>query len=535
MFTSFVSFIKSRANSLALILISSIVFLPWASKFIQTIKSGILSYPSFQRDEMHYVARARAGWENRNLIEVFSNSNHYSTDGLMQPLEYMLFNLLRPLKILQIDFVYAYLFVVLVTVIICTWAVYNFFLEFTHSKSISFASTSLLYFNDIFEKWSTQPSEALLVSRWPFPMIHYFVIFQFLRLILIRKNVGSLDGIKLSLLVALGFYSYFYTWQVLGALILAMLLIFLLRGEKQLFSHLFRYALLGAFLAIPYLYKQINSLHPEELELSQLFLQSMGKFQTRQIQVTVSMLILLFVAIYLKTTAKTQLLDLASIVTFSSILIYNQQVITGIQIQPGHYHWYWIKPMSFVLIFLVLTREFLKKDYRKLFASFLAIFLVILSIFQNTMYSEYQPTRDISIAMSRIDYKSLSGVVFTNSEMVSDVLVTESVVQVDWHTFSKFYRGQDLSFREGFDARQVFNDLGVDDSNLQIKDCAQVKTKDVKACERSLLKVYVESRKIKWIIITGEVSRGQAIFLAEDFDLVSQSQPVSVFKSRVNH
>ena len=191
--------------------------------------------------------------------------------------------------------------------------------------------------------------------------------------------------------------------------------------------------------------------------------------------------------------------------------------------------------MSFVLIFLVLTREFLKKDYRKLFASFLAIFLVILSIFQNTMYSEYQPTRDISIAMSRIDYKSLSGVVFTNSEMVSDVLVTESVVQVDWHTFSKFYRGQDLSFREGFDARQVFNDLGVDDSNLQIKDCAQVKTKDVKACERSLLKVYVESRKIKWIIITGEVSRGQAIFLAEDFDLVSQSQPVSVFKSRVNH
>jgi hypothetical protein len=191
--------------------------------------------------------------------------------------------------------------------------------------------------------------------------------------------------------------------------------------------------------------------------------------------------------------------------------------------------------MSFVLIFLLATQVFLKKEFKKLFAPFLGLFLVSLSIFQNTMYIEYQPTRDISNAMSRIDYKSLSGVIFTNSEMVSDVLVTESVVQVDWHTFSKFYRGQDLSFREGFDARQVFNNLGVDNSNLQIKDCAQVKTKDVKECERTLLKAYVESRKIKWIIITGEVSRGQAIFLAEDFELVSQSQPISVFKSRANH
>lgn len=191
--------------------------------------------------------------------------------------------------------------------------------------------------------------------------------------------------------------------------------------------------------------------------------------------------------------------------------------------------------MSFVLIFLLATQVFLKQEFKKLFAPFLGLFLVSLSIFQNTMYIEYQPTRDISNAMSRIDYRSLSGVVFTNSEMVSDVLITESVVQVDWHTFSKFYRGQDLSFRKGFDARQVFNDLGVENSNLQIKDCAQVKAKDVEACERSLLKLYVESRKINWIIIAGEVSRGQAIFLAEDFDLVSQSQPISVFKSRVNH
>ena len=251
-FSNFHTFIKSRMNSIIMIVISSTIFLPWATRFTQTNGTGILSYPSFQRDQMHYVARARAGWENRNLIEVFSNSNHYPTDGLMQPLEYMLFNLLRPLRILEIDFVHVYLFVVLVTVVVCTWVVYNFFLEFTHSKAISFASTSLLYFNDIFEKWSTQPSEALLISRWPFPMIHFFVIFQFLRLILIRRNVGSLDGIKLSLLVALGFYSYFYTWQVLGALILGILLIFLLRGEKQLFLHLFRYALLGVFLAIPY-------------------------------------------------------------------------------------------------------------------------------------------------------------------------------------------------------------------------------------------------------------------------------------------
>jgi hypothetical protein len=114
-------------HSFGLFLISII---PWASPIVVYAQSGTLTYPLFQNDQMHYIARAAAGWHNRNLIDVFSSASYYDSDGLFYPLEYMIFFLLSPLKYLGLSFQLVFLLFVLlsffISIIVISKILYGF-------------------------------------------------------------------------------------------------------------------------------------------------------------------------------------------------------------------------------------------------------------------------------------------------------------------------------------------------------------------------------------------------------------------------
>jgi hypothetical protein len=486
-------------------------------------------FPSYQRDEMHIIARARAGWENRNLIEVFSNSNFYPQDGLMVPFEYILFYLIRPIGYLGFDFKFVYLATCILSVFLCLKIVYAFFFDLTKRNYIATFLTFLLCFNDLFERFSLHPSEPLLIARWPFPAIHYAIIFQFLRINQTRLVRSKYDGLITSSLIGLSFYSYFYTWQILGAIIISLLVIHLVHKDMKSFKNLLLYSIGGLFLATPFIWKLIKSLDTEESKFSELFMSSMGKVNTRQIELTVSIVVLILIAIYLKLMLKSKYSQFAFLASFSSLMVYNQQFFSGIQIQPGHYHWYWIKPIAYVLLALILFEIFHSLKELRSLVIVMTVSMVCFASFQNSFYSEYQPNMATAAAISEFDFEEISGVVFTNSEQISDIIVTNTRVQLDWHSFSKLYRGQDLSYREAQNARLAWEELGIYSPEKNFNSYLEEADEERGLFLQRELQKYFEVRGVEWIILKDNVTFWQKKSISNRFRLVFSNSGITVY------
>lgn len=518
-----------RLDNLIICVLSIVAFLPWLSRVQQTLQTSIITFPFYQKDELHYIARARAGWERRNLIEVFSNSNFYSEDGLFIPFEYLVFYFLRPLKFLGLDFNFLYFTVVFISILLCVGVIYKFFYQLRNDRYISAFLTVVICFNDIFERFSFQPSEALLIARWPYPALHYLIIFHFLRLNFGRER-KKYDGIYSSLLIALGFYSYFYTWQILGAIIISLSVVHALSKNFDKLKQLVAYSAIGLMLSIPYLSKQIKSLEPSELEFSELFLTSMGKTASRQFQLSISIIILIFASLYFCIKSKSKNSQFAIVVATSSLLVYNQHVLSGILIQPGHYHWYWIKPMALVLIILLVVEQFDSGKILTVAVSILMTVLLLASSFQNIFYADFQPINSLANDMNEVDFRDMTGVAFSHSAEISDILITNSNLQLDWHLFSKFYRGQDISYREAQVARLAWNKLSkktsIDESN-QYATSSNLQTEFSRG-EKLLL--YFRERGIKWIFVEGKASTSQLDLIARDYYLFYAGPEISVFR-----
>jgi hypothetical protein len=144
------------------------------------------------------------------------------------------------------------------------------------------------------------------------------------------------------------------------------------------------------------------------------------------------MLLLLFAVILTyKLKFSNDVIKICTITLGVSALTLNQNVITGIQVQPGHFHWYFIYPMVFLVAGIVLNELSCRFLKTKKLPTALSILLILgaVGIFQtNSIIKSASAGLNDSdfrqIEISKIDH--LQGRYLTFNSRVSYFLNTSS-------------------------------------------------------------------------------------------------------------
>lgn len=138
------------------------------------------------------------------------------------------------------------------------------------------------------------------------------------------------------------------------------------------------------------------------------------------------MMVLLVLTIYFSIKGgESKEFHLAFVSFLTSVLVYNQQIFTGIIVQPGHYHWYFIQPISYLLFFICLRVMFHSLHAYKLFSSLMVITLLSVQFF--SLNESIQSVRSISNYSKSSKNEPDSNLKYITFESpISDYLVVNS-------------------------------------------------------------------------------------------------------------
>ena len=213
-------------------------------------------------------------------------------------------------------------------------------------------------------------------SRPIIPVLGLIILFSFLSFFYLyfsqsQKRYFWLAGI----LFGLSFYIYFFTWSFLVVFIFISFFWFWFKRDWLRLRKVFGVIFLGALIALPYwfnFYKLINSkIFGSLSDQTGLVVSNsviIGKY-------LIGLAILFLIGFYFKKFPKQDLWFWFSL-TAGSVVILNQQLITHRVLQPAHYHWYVIKPLTIILL-IWFVFSFIQSRYRKYFWLLFIIFISV--------------------------------------------------------------------------------------------------------------------------------------------------------------
>ncbi len=171
-----------------------------------------------------------------------------------------------------------------------------------------------------------------------------------------RLVVGTLSlpkSIGLGILIGLTLYQYIYSWTFLVVVLGLYGLYFLVKRDREKIKLFFLTGFVSAVTVMPFFINLLKA----RADLDYVYTTARnGLIHTHLpifgIWVLCGLLASLFLWPKKHDTTKIFFLVLCA----SLAVVLNQQVITGLKIQPGHYHWFYVKPLIVILIsFLTLS------------------------------------------------------------------------------------------------------------------------------------------------------------------------------------
>lgn len=332
--------------------------------------------------EIHYLARFQEidegdwGWDT--VFLTFNKKEAYQRPHFGQVLMYS-FGQLFFLSPVQINLLTKFILPAILFLLI-----YFFVLSFTKDKRIALSApagvmlwhgiSSLSEIKNFLANNLVIPKPSIF-SRPVIPILGIIFLFAFFYVFYLYIRQGKkiypwLAGIFLGF----SLYIYFFTWSFLIVFIGVAGLWFLFKKDWHNFKKILKVIFLALLINLPYLfnlYKFIN-------------LKSFSSV-TNQVGLKISnspiigvYLILAWVLYFLGWRSKIikgKNLWFWFCLNVSFVIILNQQIITQRIIQPGHYHWYVIKPLVIVLL-IWFVFNFIKNKCK---ACAWALFLILIA------------------------------------------------------------------------------------------------------------------------------------------------------------
>lgn len=324
-------------------------------------------YKAMNNDETYYFARARDVIDGHSRLGnpyLFEHKNE-------QPMQFWLpdYILAKPLTIFHVANIhYGYIFYDFLFPIILMLLSYSIIYKLTTSKPISVLAAAFLHLNIFFYIFNRAPSPQLNFIFW-------LLLFLFwLKFLYKPSNKNALlTGIFFGLLFHV--YTYYWTFYVVFfAVFLAVNFLLKRRIEYK------KYLLIGATafaIAIPYFISMVKS---ARLSYYAESLARVGMVDTHLPSGTkivgwgMIMLILIFVSYRLKAIKISQRTILLLSGCLAAIIVTNQHIITGKNLQFSSHYW---MLSEFIYIFTIAFlisywQEKIKKRNLKIFLAVLA-------------------------------------------------------------------------------------------------------------------------------------------------------------------
>ncbi|OGY51290.1 MAG: hypothetical protein A3J59_02360 [Candidatus Buchananbacteria bacterium RIFCSPHIGHO2_02_FULL_56_16] len=183
------------------------------------------------------------------------------------------------------------------------------------------------------------------------------------------------------------FYTYLYAWTFAVVFLGLHVLLLLIKREYQRALQMAAIVAIGALVSIGYWwnYLSVASL-PSYSELTKRF----GFYDSRKPFFSTFLLLdavlISLCAFFRKWSGRAITLCLTLVLT--SVIVINQQVVSGIRFFPGHYHWYYIVPISTLIILWAVYEWLASWRPRALLTIFLVGAALVAGV--NGIVSQYQ-------------------------------------------------------------------------------------------------------------------------------------------------
>jgi hypothetical protein len=351
-----ISLIKGKYRQFILIIvISCIVLKQWIYSFYVTLTNSFFAFPEYGSDVTHNLARARMVWLGNPPQQVAGDG---LSDGMSSSLEYILYFL--PTKVMHFFgtkdmFAYFTFLLVFVTIAVNIGLIFSLSSKFIHSSKFQILSVlGYLYGSDLLNVLNTNSTGSLLAARWPSSVFNSIFVLVFLNSLFSAASKIQFFIKLITLIFSL--HTYFYSWQILFTILFVSIILTYATKDYQNFKHLSILFL----IALPFLIHKIYLIYESHFSPRSSFYELIvGLSRTNQLSVTkllIYLLLLLIISILLKKSFSKTTKKLVATIFLTSVILLNQQFITGFQVQPGHYHWYFIFPFTNFLSIIMFSQ-----------------------------------------------------------------------------------------------------------------------------------------------------------------------------------
>lgn len=234
-------------------------------------------------------------------------------------------------------------------------------------------------------KWTDFP--ANMYSRPVNPELSSILFLSYLHILLsaFRENSKKIL-IYLYLIFALSFYIYFYSFTFFLALNAVTFAIFFLVNRKREAVSIFSISILGLITGCLTFINLYSLTHHSDY----VYLAPISNIVKSHFPVFSSLGILTIFVIgfyFYKRRHNLEKDDYFALSLLATAFIaINQQVITGVSIQEGHYHWYFNTPIYILILFYIAHKY---KDYISINTKFLICSVFILLSFFTSFLGQY--------------------------------------------------------------------------------------------------------------------------------------------------
>ncbi len=310
----------------------------------------------------------------------------------------------------------------------------------------------LLDFGNLLNLIKGEPvfTQFLMYARPINPQISGLFFFGFLHVLLSywRQGFNWRLLCLLAVILLLSFYVYFYLFTYLLAILVINAIVFGFVKRRRDALGLAAVLIFGVIGGLPVIYELFKVItHPDYYLLAETFDVQAGRRMVVSTVFVATGLLFAFVCWRFKKNQgqlPPEALFIAVLLT-TSLAVVNQQLITGIVLQEGHYHWYFNRPVFSLVVVWAGTLFFLKS---RLWVVAIGVGVIVLSIYAGVFvqYSSYLARFDETIKLQNygpvlnwISDHTPAEKTFLANQALSELIPVYTGGNVVWEDHASYY------------------------------------------------------------------------------------------------
>lgn len=293
-------------------------------------------------------------------------------------------------------------------------------------------------------------TQFLMYARPINPQISGLFFFSFLHLLLSywRQGFNWRCGGLLAMILGVSFYIYFYLFTyLLALLVIALIILGIIKRWRDAWG-LVGVLILGTVVGLPIVYELFKVItHSDYYLLAETFNLQIGRGPVLSSVFLVTSLMFILSLWWFRhyyDRWPTETLFITVLLT-TSLVVVNQQLITGIVLQEGHYHWYFNRPI-FTIILIWSGWSILRNSH--FWSKIITILIMVVSIYAGcfVQYSSYLARVAETVSLQKygpilkwIETNTESEAVFLANQALSELIPVYTGGNVVWEDHASYY------------------------------------------------------------------------------------------------